>query len=289
MALETHKLEHYIKSKKYTNSNVEEIGSDNIKLFSELRRNSFYQIIILKEGRASYFIDFEKYEVVAPAVCFIFPQQIFKLELSDDSLGHVIMFDETIFCSEILANELKEYNVDLHKKINYVDFRDNLPLFEEIDDIRKHIEFLERPFNNIRKIEVKFLIKIIIFKIIDSLSEDIVPIEKSRDLEIYIEFRKLVDQEFTINRKVEYYCSKLNISAKKLNAVCNEFTDKKALEVIHDRLSIEIKKIFIFEDLTLKEIAFKLNFDSQPALNKYIASKFECTPSELKDKVLNNY
>ena len=108
-------------------------------------------------------------------------------------------------------------------------------------------------------------------------------------METYIEFRKLVDKEFQTNRKVDSYCQKLNISAKKLNLICHEFTDKTALEVIHDRLSNEIKKILIFEDVSLKEIAFRLNFDSQPALNKYIASKFDCTPSELKDKVLGSY
>lgn len=289
MALETYKLEQYIKNDRYVNFNMESISSDNLGVLSEPRRNSFYQIMILERGSATYFVDFEKYEIVAPAVCFIFPQQIFKYELNQDASGDIIMFDETIFCSEILSTELKEYNVDLHKRINYVDFREERLRFDEILMIKSQIESLWKSLNNIRKVEIKFMIKIIIFKIIDTSSGDITVIEKSRDLEIYIEFRELVDKEFETNRKVDSYCQKLNISAKKLNLICNEFTDKTALEVIHDRLSNEIKKIFIFEDLTLKEIAFRLGFDSQPALNKYIASKFGCTPSELKDKVQTSY
>ena len=289
MALETYKLEQYIKNDRYVNFSMESIDSDNLGLLGEPRRNSFYQIMILEKGSATYFVDFEKHEIAAPAVCFVFPHQIFKYDLSPDATGDIIMFDETIFCSEILSNELKEYNVDLHKRINYVDFGGDKSRFDEILMIKGQIESLWKSLNNIRKVEIKFLIKIIIFKIIDTSAGDLTVVEKSRDMETYIEFRKLVDKEFQTNRKVDSYCQKLNISAKKLNLICHEFTDKTALEVIHDRLSNEIKKILIFEDVSLKEIAFRLNFDSQPALNKYIASKFDCTPSELKDKVLGSY
>ena len=289
MALETHKLEQYIKNERYANFNMDKLDSTNLKSFGEPRTNSFYQIVVLEKGSASYFVDFETYQITAPAVCVIFPQQIFSFTFSDDAQGSVIMFDETIFCSEILASELKEYNVDLHKRINYVDFGGNIVRFNEIQNIRTQIEALTKSLNNIRKTEIKFLIKIIIFKVIDTSSDEVAVVEKSRNLETYLEFRMLVDKEFESNRKVENYCQQLNVSAKRLNAVCKEFTRKTALEVIHDRLSLEIKKIFIFEDLSLKEIAFRLNFDSQPALNKYIASKFDCTPSELKDKVLSSY
>ena len=289
MTLEPQKLNQYNKNEKYVNFNIEKISSTNKKTFEEITRNLFYQIFVLQSGSATYFVDFEKYQITAPAVCFIFPNQIFKFEFSDDASGDIVMFDGTIFCSEILSTELKEYNVDLHKRINYVDFKEHKERFNEIVEIKNQIISLSKSLNNIRKFEIKFSVKIIIFKIIDtSSSGEIIQIEKSRDLETYIKFRELVDEQFASNRRVESYCQMLNVSAKKLNSVCKRYSDKTALEVIHDRLSAEIKKIFIFDDLTLKEIAFKLDFDSQPALNKFIASKFGCTPTELRQKVLEN-
>lgn len=289
MAIEDQKLEQYIQNDKYTNFALEPLSSDLLSTLSKTHRNSFYQIIIIRKGQGHYFIDFEKYEISAPAICFIFPQQIYKLELSEDAEGDVIMFDKTIFCSAILENELKEYNVDLHKKINFVDFTDKVALFETIHGIKDQIERQEKPLNNIRKIEIKFLTKIIIFKIIDASSMHEFSGLKDRELEIYLEFRRLVDTQFMHNRKVESYCDKLGVSAKKLNTLCKRYSHTTALEIIHERLSLEIKKIFIFEDVPLKEIAYTLGFDSQSALNKYIASKFDCTPSQLKEKVQSNY
>ncbi len=288
MTLETQKLETFAKNEKYVSFNIENINSANVKSFNEIKRSSFYQIFILQNGSATYFIDFEKHQISAPAICFIFPNQIFKFDFSQDTTGDIIMFDETIFCSEILSTELKEYNVDLHKRINFVDFKESRERFDEIIELKNQIIRSEKSINNIRKFEIKFSVKIIIFKIIDTSAGEIIQIEKSRDLEIYIQFRELVDEQFASNRRVDSYCEKLNVSAKKLNLVCKRYTDKTALEIIHDRLSAEIKKIFIFDDLSLKEIAFRLDFDSQPALNKFIASKFDCTPSELREKVLNN-
>ena len=252
-----------------------------------IHRHSFYQIIILESGSGRHSVDFEQYEMNAPCVSVVFPQQVHKLELSEDARGHIIMFDETIFCSEILANELKEYNVDLHKKINFVDLREKNQEFDNIISAVGQIRLLQSTLNEIRKMQIKFLTKIIILKIIDSASDNSFTMLKNRNLDTYINFRQLVDKDFAQSRKVEYYCDKLGISAKKLNAICKEFSDKTALLIIHERLTLEIKKIFMFDDISLKEIAFQLNFDSQSALNKYIYSKFECTPSQLKDQVIN--
>lgn len=290
MELQTNSLKEYTRDKKSVNFWIESIDLHSQYDASTLHRHDFYQIIILRKGSGVHFIDFEQYEMTSPCVCLLFPQQIHKMVLSDDVEGDIVMFDDTIFCSAILANELKEYNVDLQKRINFVGFNDKLSGFDDIYSIFNHILSLQsNDLNEIKKMQIKFFIKIIIFKIIDAASDHTFVGVKNRDFDTYIEFRKLVDQEFARNRKVEVYCEKLNISAKKLNAICRQYAEKTALSIIHERLSLEIKKIFVFEDISLKEIAYQLDFNSQSALNKYIASKFGRTPSELKEEVLSNY
>ena len=289
MSIFTNHLDLYIKDSNYHNFTIEDIGFQSPYDTTEMHRHSFYQIIILEQGSALHIVDFEKYEMQSPCVSVVFPQQVHKLELSNDAKGYIIMFDETIFCSEILANELKEYNVDLHRKINFVGLGGDASEMNNILEVVRQIKMLQGSLNEIRKMQIKFLTKIIILKIIDSASGNELSMVKNRNLDIYIHFRELVDKEFAKSRKVEHYCDILGISAKKLNSICRECGGKTSLVIIHERLTLEIKKIFMFEDISLKEIAFQLNFDSQSALNKYIFSKFECTPSQLKELVVNNY
>ncbi len=286
MKVQTNTLKEYIKENKGEHFAIETIG---LNTDTALHRDDFYQIIILREGSGVHLIDFEQYEMTAPCACLVFPQQIHKMTLSEDAKGEIIIFDDTIFCSAILANELKEYNVDLQKRINFVNFKESLSSFNDIHSVVREIESMQIELNEIRKMQIKFFIKIIIFKILDAASNHAFVGVKSRDFDIYMEFRRLVDAEFTQNRKVEFYCEKLNISAKKLNSVCKQYAGNTALYIIHMRLSTEIKKIFVFDDISLKEIAYRLGFDSQSALNKYIASKFGQTPSELKREVLNSF
>jgi AraC family transcriptional activator of pobA len=278
-------LHAYTKDK--TAFNIEALGFESPYNTDLLHRHDFYQIIILEEGSGSHTIDFEKKELTAPCISVVFPQQIHNLKLSDDAKGFVVMFDETIFCSEVLSNELREYNVDLYRKINYVNFTNKKQERIDILSILAHIQSLIVAMNAPKKMQIKFLIKIILIKIVDSAEHASISGAKDRYLQTYIHFRELVDREFYTNRTVEYYCDKLNISPKKLNSLCKQYSGATALSLIHDRLSMEIKKIFTFEDISLKEIAFTLGFNSQSALNKYIFTKFECTPSELKGKILS--
>ena len=71
--------------------------------------------------------------------------------------------------------------------------------------------------------------------------------------------------------------------------ICNQYTGNTALSVIHERTLLEIKRMLVFFDFTIKEIAFDLGFDSQSALNKFIYSKLSCTPSELKFQLAHIY
>ncbi len=279
-------LKEYVSQGQYESFALKSLDKEFLAALSQTHRNAFFQVVMIENGEGYIYIDFEKHEIKAPAICFVFPQQIYSLSLSDNSEGEVVMFDHTIFCSEILATELKEYNIDLHKRVNSINYtQHNVEQFHEIISIKEHIKRLEEPYNNIRKIEVKFLSKIIILKTIDSTASNNFKGIRDKDFELFMEFRRLIDSDFRHDRKVQNYCDRLGISAKKLNLLCKKYVNDTALDLIHERLSLEIKKLLIYEEIPLKEIAYSLGFDSQSALNKYIGQKFGCTPSELKKMI----
>ncbi len=279
-------LAEYASQNRYESFALKELDQEMAERLSALHRNAFFQIVIIERGEGRIMVDFEEYEINSPTICFIFPQQICSFAFDAEIEGEVVMFDHTIFCSEILATELKEYNVDLHKRVNVINFpQSNIAQFNEILSIKEHIKRIEEPYNNIRKIEIKFLTKIIILKTIDSTAPDSFKGVKDKELELFMEFRRIVDSDFRHQRKVQSYCDRLGISAKRLNLLCKRYGNNTALELIHERLSLEIKKLLIYEELPLKEIAFSLGFDSQSALNKYVGQKYSCTPTELKKKM----
>ena len=70
--------------------NAQNVGTD-------IHRHNFFQIILLYKGKARHWIDFEAQEVEAPYISVVFPNQLHKLELSEDAEAHIIMFDDVRF------------------------------------------------------------------------------------------------------------------------------------------------------------------------------------------------
>lgn len=278
------KFNEYNKERKCYNFAFAEISHDH-PLHSH--RHDFYQILLLEKGSATHTIDFETYHMEAPAASVIFPNQIHRLDLSEDAKGRYVFFDETIFCSAVLANDLKEYNIDLHKKINHLDFKDAKPIFNEIIEIIESMHELYEDMTPLKKMQIKFMVKIVLLKLIDFSPVNDMPVSNDKDLQYYIRFRKMVDQHYKTERKLAFYSDQLGISQKKLTALCRQYSGTSPLPLIHEKLTLELKKQFALNDVTLKEIAYEFGFSSQAALNKYVFTKFQMTPSELKELITN--
>ena len=259
---------------------IQSFNSD--KTLKEIHRHSFYQILILKKGSVKHFIDFEWRDAKAPFISVVFPNQIHMMELSEDAETDIIMFDQSIFCSALLANELKEYNIDLQKRLNYVN---EIPESEwqEILSILKHMKGLASDITMIKKMEIKFLIKIILLKTID-MAPMVYPIGNiDKDLQVYQTFREALSKHFVAQKKVQDYAEDLGVTTKKLALVCNKYTGHTPLELIHERLGMELKRTILEDGLLLKEIAFRLGFSSQSALNKFIERQFGYSPQKWKE------
>lgn len=259
---------------------VQSLNSDTT--LKEIHRHSFYQILILKKGSIKHFIDFEWREAKAPFISVVFPNQIHVLELSEDAETDIIMFDQSVFCSALLANELKEYNIDLQKRLNHVT---DIPESEwnEVLSATQHMKELAVNVSMIKKMEIKFLIKIILLKTID-MAPMAYPIGNiDKDLQVYQKFREELSKNFVAQKKVQEYAKELGVTTKKLALVCSKYAGHSPLELIHERLGMELKRTILEDGLLLKEIAFRLGFSSQSALNKFIERQFGYSPQKWKE------
>lgn len=250
-----------------------------------LQRHNFFQLILLEEGSIEHTIDFEHYQMLPQSASLIFPHQLHQMKMSPDSKAVLIMFDETVFCSEILHNDLKDYNIDLQQRVNYVSFENNQRVFQELIDIWRSIRNLYEDFNPVNKMQIKLFIKIMIMKIINVCPERTLVSTDNEDTSLYIAFREKVDAEFKENRVVNSYANDLSVSVKRLTEVCRHFCGLTPLEIIHEKLNLELKKALAIGHLSIKEISLDFGFSSQAALNKYVEQKFAMTPLQLKGKL----
>lgn len=252
-----------------------------------IHSHNFFQVILIDRGTAEHTIEYEKPVIMNPSsISVLFPGQLHKIMFSPDCQGMVLMFDEIMFCSDILKNELKAYNENLSRKLNFITRRQvNYPKIRMMID---RVSFLYNNITPIRREQIRFYIKILLLQLIEDVHEEILTSGSAPSVNLYARYKELINGQYIENKTVAEYARQLGITTKKLNQVCKAEARTTALAVIHERVLIEARRLLLFSGESIKEIAFTLGFTSPSAFNRFIHSLTGKTPNELKSNMSQN-
>ncbi|NIK93313.1 helix-turn-helix domain-containing protein [Mangrovimonas sp. CR14] len=261
--------------------------NDDVKKDEQLHRSDYFQVILVQEGEVKQHIEHQSLQLLNNQISVVFPHQINAFELTKNAKGIVVQFDEVLFCSDLLKNELISYNNDLMNKLNHVIL--DAGEFSKINNYAIQILELFQNLSPIKKEQIRFYIKIMLLEIIEAAHQNYQGFQAPDQLDVFARFKTLIEANFKSKRTVAYYKDELQITSKKLNEICKSKTGNTALNIIHERILTEIKRLLLFSGKNHKEIAFELGFDSPSALNKFVYAKLKETPSELKESLSQIY
>ena len=80
----------------------------------------------------------------------------------------------------------------------------------------------------------------------------------------------------------------LYITHNQLNAVCNNCLGRTAGELIREKIVLEAKRLLVNTDLSISEIADKLNFNDRSYFTKFFKKYTNVTPEEFKKSLSNS-
>jgi len=278
---------YFEKDKPCLSFNIEDIHHKTPYDSSQMHRHDYYEIYLFEKGGGHHIIEFDSYDIEDLTISVVFPRQFHQLNLDEGTKGKVIMFNEELFCSEILQKELRAYCVDLQMRLNYLQLNDSQ--FVEISGLFQMIEALFNDLNVLKKEQVRHMIKLVLLNLMDMSKSKVLSKQEASESNLYLEFTTLVDNHYKELRLVSEYSEKMGLPSKKLNVLAKRFNGQTALYVIHDRIFLEAKRLLSFSGMTHKEIAYELKFDSPSAFNKFIHSKSNCSPTELQFRLTNIY
>lgn len=251
-------------------------------------KKDHFCILMLESGEIEIQIEDQKFKLSSGKISIIFPEQISSVtSTSSDVSGKVILFEEVLFCSDILKNELLSYNVDLATHLNCVFLSPSE--FEQSKKLAIDIENVYLNPSLVRKEQARFYIKIFLLGLIELVHGQHPVLQHETDKTLYIRFKKMLNERYKNERTVQYYASKLAITTKKLNNITKKHCDETAINAIHNRILQEIKRLLLFSDLSHKQISMELGFSSPSALNKFVKTKLKETPTELQEELAQIY
>lgn len=240
-------------------------------------KHDFFLFLLFEEGSGTHTIDFVEHHVTANQIHLLFPGQVHSWKLGDETVAQQTMISQRIF--ETFTHSLR-YNL-----VHY----QNHPVLNLSRQIFREILY------EFKAIESELLSETILWDIISarcSIIAQMVSREAEQafeDLKIYhakpvlFEYNKMINTYFRDQKSVSFYAGKLNISPNYLNILCKRHFHTSATSLIHNRLTLEAKRLLLTSKSSIKEIAYHLGFYDLAYFSKFFKSQTGLGPREFRE------
>lgn len=102
------------------------------------------------------------------------------------------------------------------------------------------------------------------------------------DLDLVRRFNVLVEQNFRKYHRVTSYAGMLNKSPKTISNFFRLYNAKTPLEVIHDRINLEARRLLLYTEKTIKEIAYELGFEEHTHFSNFFRKHNGISPTHFR-------
>ncbi len=249
-------------------------------------KTEYYRIGLIRKGTITFDIGLETFHPVRNSVVFGFPGQVFSLyDKSDDFFCYYMLFKEEFIAPSLLLQSNR-------KKFPFLTYS-GVPSFQlteaDAGEAEKFILKINDEIKN-RKNDTSDAIRlyiqlILIFASRNYTSNSSAQAEASENAQnIFTRFVKLVSEHFLKLHKVSDYAELLHVSPDYLNRIIKAQSGKKAHELIDEMILIEAKAHLLHSQLSIAEIAYKLEFSDPSHFNKFFRKLAGCTPLKYRSK-----
>ncbi|WP_236648948.1 AraC family transcriptional regulator [Spirosoma sp. 209] len=130
---------------------------------------------------------------------------------------------------------------------------------------------------------LRMLLKRLIIKLTRLAKEQYLnPDLSEADLNLVRRFNLLVENQYRSLHTVSAYADLLNKSPKTLANLFALYNQQSPLQIIHERIALEAKRLLLYTDKSTKEIAFELGFDEVSHFSRFFKKQTGQPPSTFK-------
>lgn len=244
----------------------------DIRVTSPHKHNSYFEIIYLTKGEGSHTIDTKEYKIKAPVLFTIRKEQVHFWDIKTEPEGFVLIIKKSFIDNcldkdiKLLISELSAHNC----------------LYEKNSSVAKFFNFLVEEYEHktsFNKLIVEGLLKAILAKLLESVKSSK---SKNSNNSVYQKFVELLTQESRLTNKVNSYAKLLNTTPQNLNTICRKEAGHSASEVLSEHIINESKRLLLYTDFTVGEIAEKVDFKDNSHFSKYFKRYVGTTPLEFR-------
>ena len=235
------------------------------------RHSKYIELVYFTKGNGYHIIDNQKIEIQPNILHIVRKEQVHFWDIQSEPSGYVLLLKYTFFqnCSDVsikqLISKISEFTYIFPKGKKTIEQLFQLLIEENSTDSIEH------------NLIVETLLKSLLLKLLQ-IEEG----QKVQQIGYHSRFIDLLYNQKIIHNKVSDYANLLHTTPQNLNASCRKESEKSASEIISEYTVSEAKRLLIYTDLSISEIAFKLLFKDNSHFSKYFKRNVGCTPTEFR-------
>lgn len=98
----------------------------------------------------------------------------------------------------------------------------------------------------------------------------------------FARFCEMVEERYSRHEAVADYAKAIGITAAHLNVLCRRIADKSALELIHERVLLEVKRKLVYTSMTISEVSYAVGFDDPAYFTRFFKRQTGYGPKEFR-------
>ncbi|WP_068824846.1 AraC family transcriptional regulator [Wenyingzhuangia fucanilytica] len=239
------------------------------------RHNKYLELVYFTKGSGYHHMDLNSYQIKPPVLFVVNKEEVHHWEITTVPKGYVIIIKES-FLEKTLDKHINNqfFKISKFQKIDILQKDSTLNKLFKI--LTKEIKSPNTPIEVIEGMLKSLLAKILLYT--DITKESNVNTEDKVS-----QFVDLLGQ--ILKNNVSYYANQLNVSSQNLNQLCKKKQGKTASQIIAIYMVQEIKRLLIYTDKSVGEIAYELDFKDVSHFVKYFKRHTELTPMQFKNSL----
>jgi len=240
-----------------------------------------YKVFWIKEGKGRYNIDFKSYSFKDGVLFFLSPGQVFSVDSEKIKEAYQLSFtrdfyciqthDAEVSCNGVLFNNIYEtpFVVPSEKEAQKLDFI--------LQNLKEEFELEETAQYDMLQSLLK---QFIVYSVRIKKEKDVV--KESIETKLFKDFSLLVEQNFKKIHRVTGYAYRLGLSPKSLTKHLQKIGTQTPSDFIKNRIITEAKRLLLYKNDSIKEIAFDLGFNDPAYFSRFFTKATGQSPKQFK-------
>jgi len=246
----------------------------------EVHQHSFNQIVWFRAGKGVHHVDFVEHAYVPQTVIYVPSGAVHAFAEDDAVKGSILHFDDAMAMGssdgQSLAGILRTLTLSSSpsRRLSPSQAR----LLESSMKILSAELSSEEIFGKSTAIEAS--LRLLLVRVCRQFQETTEP--RSNEYKRYLDFLGLVERHYTEGLSIEEFAQQLDISSKTLSRSVHDAASCSPKDVISERLMLEMKRLLVHTDLTVKEISARLGMRDASYSTRFFRKQAGVSPSEFR-------